>query len=121
MGTECIQEFNITENLTGIVIIPGGTNCFSCELRGLDQAICNVTWQVSNGTHLVSVSSSPHAETAGDDLLIARPETYVQPGVSGQQTIVCSADNCHKFLEARLVSPGMRQTPIIIIYVFQEV
>ena len=110
----CTRFLNITENLTSIVIIPGDTNCFSCELTGLDQAICNVTWQVSNGTHLVPVSSSPHAETVGDDLLIVRPETYVQSRVSGQQTIVCSADNCHKFLEARLVSPDMRQTKLFI-------
>ena len=75
MGIECVQDFNITENLTSIVVMPGGTNCFSCEILGLDQSICNVTWQVSNGTNLVPVSSSPHAETVGDELLIARPET----------------------------------------------
>ena len=109
MTADCVQNFRITfrNDLTSIAIMPGDTNCFSCDLA---DTISNVTRQVSDsGGHLVSVLSSQHAEAVSDTLLIAMPETYVQPGVSGQRTIVCSTlyrgNQLH--LTARLGYPGM--------------
>ena len=100
----CIQNFRITENLTDIIIIPGIVNCFSCEL----DSSSNVTWQVSSGGHLVPASLSPDVEAIGEFLIITMPESYVQPGTSGEQTIVCTSLNeVGQDLVARLLSPGM--------------
>ena len=83
--------------------MPGVVNCFSCALDAMGQ----VNWQVSMNGDPVIVTISPDAVAVGNFLVIAMPDSYVPPGTTGRQNIICSlANNEARRLEARLASPS---------------
>ena len=67
----------------------------------------SVAWQVDRDGLLVPVSSSsPDVVTNGNFLVITTPESYVLPGTSGRQDILCTSLVNGQSLEARLASPS---------------
>ena len=65
----------------------------------------NIVWQVDLDGRLEPTFLSPDAETDGNFLIIAMPDNYVQPGIAGRRSILCSGAN-GQTLEARLASPS---------------
>ena len=101
--SQCVENRRIETDRMDLYITPGVVNCFSCAL----DATGNVNWQVALDGDLVVVTLSPDAVAVGNFLVIAMPDSYVQPGTSGRQNIVCSlADDETQTLEARLASPS---------------
>ena len=102
--------------------MPGVVNCFSCALDSNG----SVSWKVHNVTvdgdlELVPVSSSSDAVADGNFLVVAMPETYVQPGPSGRRNIVCISLVNGQILEARLASPGNLSVYTIKVQLFDHV
>ena len=89
-----METFRIEEDGIDIFIIPGVVNCFSCAL---DTQV-EVVWQTEG-------SEAPLERD--NYLIIAIPETYILPGISGRRNITCisTIDNGLLPLRARLASP----------------
>lgn len=71
-----------------------------CNLPG------TIAWQVEENGDFVSPSASPNAEAVGNFLVIASPDTYIEPGTAGRRDIRCTSLTNGQNYEVRLASPS---------------
>ena len=100
---QCVHNLRIETDRQNLYIMPGVVNCISCNLNG------DIAWQIEVDGDLIQATSptaAQFASTMNNYLIMAMPEDYVLPGISGRQDILCSTPVGTPFLEARLASPS---------------
>ena len=102
--SQCVQTFQIEQDLIDINIMPGVVTCFSCALDSAGPG--DVTWLVEVDGNLVPVSLSTGAVANGNFLIIEMPDDFFPPGLSGRRNISCTSLVNGQTFEARLVSTG---------------
>lgn len=98
---DCVEGFQITENDQAIYIVPGVTNCFSCDDLG-----SSIGWQVqSQSGSLVAAQTfgMNGVSVSGNTLVISMVGDYVQPGPIGPRRIRCVGSGGERI--GRLISP----------------
>ena len=77
--------------------MPGVINCFICGLEDVGETY----WEIEMGEAVTDISFLV--------LIIAMPDSYVLPGISGRRNISCISRGFGQKLQARLGSPGKKK------------